>query len=90
MLILRFLLDIQVETFSGQLGFRKQVKAGNINFGVISIRTVFKARGLDEITKTVSVDREQRIKVWVPDYSVLTGLRKKSNQLRRLRSCSPS
>lgn len=48
-LIWRFLLDIQVEIFSGQLGFRKRVKAGNINLGVISIWTVFKALGLDKI-----------------------------------------
>lgn len=49
MLILRFLLDIHVEILSGQPGFRKQVKAGNINLGIISIWTVFKALGLDKI-----------------------------------------
>lgn len=79
-LIWRFLLDIQVEIFSGQLGFRKRVKAGNINLGVISIWTIFKAwdwiRSSSEM-KAVCEDGEQRMEVWTPEHSSVNWSEKK-------------
>lgn len=41
------------------LKFRKKVRFGAINLGVISKKVVFRVISLDEIMKGVTVDREQ-------------------------------
>lgn len=56
------LSDMQMEIFDRQceLGFRKMVKAGNINFVVITVYMLFKYFSKDHINLKVDIDRVEK------------------------------
>lgn len=82
------------------LKFRKKVRFGAINLGVISKKVVFRVISLDEIIKGVTVDREQNnnqvlrhvsIKKYERSWWTNKGLKKRPNREDETKSvCSGS
>lgn len=54
-----------VSSWTYEFGVQREIEAGNIKLGVLSIWVAFEATGLDEITKGISVGREEEWRLFL-------------------------